>query len=167
MLRINELAVPAMNHLEIRDLKWFAREAEYFRVAEAAGEIAGFLICLRPETPYASPNLAWLNRRFRDFLYIDRVAVDRRFRRAGVATSLYLDAAEAAEGRFGWLACEVNIRPRNEASIRYHRRLGFEARGTNDHGYVEVQYMLAALPLRCPRAPRSIPASPGPGTPAR
>ncbi|MDE0103851.1 MAG: GNAT family N-acetyltransferase [Bryobacterales bacterium] len=147
VLEINELSVPAMNHLSMKDMRWFAQEAEYFRVARIESEVGGFLICLRPETPYDSPNLAWLKSRFDDFLYVDRIAVAPRFQRAGVATALYLDASRHAGGRFGKIACEVNIRPRNEVSIRYHERLGFRPCGSQDHGYVKVRYMLAPLPL--------------------
>lgn len=147
VLEINELSVPAMNHLSMNDIRWFAQEAEYFRVARIESAVGGFLICLRPETPYASPNLAWLKSRFDDFLYVDRVAVAPRFQRAGVASALYMDASRHAGSRFGKIACEVNLRPRNQASIRYHERLGFEACGSKDHGYVKVQYMLAPLPL--------------------
>ncbi len=150
VLRINEQSVPAMNHLSMTDLEWFAREADYFRVARLGPDLAGFLICLRPEAPYASPNLRWLKRRHQDFLYIDRVAVAEQFQRRGVDTALYMDAASRAAPRFDKLACEVNVRPRNDASIRYHRRLGFVECGSQDHGYVEVCYMLASLPLPSP-----------------
>lgn len=144
---INEEAVPAMNSLALERLAWFAREAVYFRVAEADSQIAGFLICLAPEAPYDSPNFGWLRDRFTDFLYIDRVAVSSRFHRRGIASALYLDAA-ATEGRHcRLLAAEVNLRPANPESLRFHQHFGFKPVGSQDHGYVEVQYMVCPLPL--------------------
>lgn len=147
VLAINEQAVPAMNSLTLESMRWFAREAEYFRVADFDADVVGFLICLSPEAPYESPNLRWLNERYEDFLYIDRVAVREQFHRRGVATALYRDAARRARARFRKFACEVNTRPQNRESIRFHQRLGFKAVGSQDHGYVQVQYMLRPLPL--------------------
>ena len=145
--RLNEGSVPAVNSLSLKQLRWFAREAEYFRLAECRSRIAGFLLCLAPEADYDSPNFRWLNERYEGFLYIDRVAVDQRFHRKGIAKALYLDAAATVGDRFHMIACEVNLRPRNDASLEFHDRFGFRPVGTRDHGYVEVQYMVRALPF--------------------
>lgn len=145
--RINERAVPAVNSLSRERLQRFAREAEYFRVAECCSQVAGFLLCLAPEADYDSPNFRWLNERYDGFLYVDRVAVDQRFHGRGIARALYLDAAARVRDRFRMIACEVNLRPRNDASLSFHERLGFRPVGTRDHGYVEVQYMVRDLPF--------------------
>lgn len=136
-----------MNSLALDDLRWFVGCAASFRVADIGGTVAGFLICLPPEASYDSPNFRWLKARYRDFLYIDRVAVPPSFRRRGIAGSLYCDASRIAPSRYSTLACEVNLRPRNDESLAFHERFGFEPVGTCDHGYVEVQYMVTALPL--------------------
>ena len=147
ILLINQKSIPAMNSVTREDLRWFTRQAEYFRVAVVASKVAGFLICLAPEAPYGSPNFRWLKERYEDFLYIDRVAVRTGFHRQGIASGLYRDAAGRARTRFHMFACEVNTRPRNQESIRFHRRLGFRPVGSQDHGYVEVQYMVCPLPF--------------------
>ena len=147
VLALNELSVPSMNSLTMERMRWFADTAAYFRVAEIRGSMAGFLICMAPEAPYRSPNFLWLLERYREFLYIDRVAVSAKFRRRGIAGALYRDAAGTAPMRFKMLACEVNLRPRNPESLRFHERYGFESVGTQDHGDVEVQYMIRPLPL--------------------
>lgn len=147
VLAINEQAVPAVNSLSLERMGWFARAAAYFRVARIGAETAGFLICLAPEADYPSPNLRWLNERYKDFLYIDRVAVMPAFHRRGVARALYRDAAGKAEGRFHQIACEVNVRPPNPQSLAVHARLGFQAVGFQDHGLIKVQYMVRPLPF--------------------
>ncbi len=136
-----------MNSLSLERVAWFAEQAECFRVAELDLQVAGFLICLAPEAPYDSPNFQWLNARYRDFLYIDRVAVSSKFQRRGIGGALYRDASAAASARFRLLAAEVNLRPRNEESLLFHQRFGFEPVGSQDHGYVKVQYMVRPLPL--------------------
>lgn len=147
VLALNEQSVPSMNSLTMERMRWFAANAAYFRVAESSGSIAGFLICMAPEAPYRSPNFLWLLERYQDFLYIDRIAVSAQFRRRGIAGALYRDAAATAPTRFEMLACEVNLRPRNPGSLRFHEQYGFEPVGTQDHGDVEVQYMIRPLPL--------------------
>jgi hypothetical protein len=144
---LNERSVPAVNSLSLKQLRWFMRKAEYFRLAECSSRIAGFLLCLAPEADYDSPNFRWLNERYDGFLYIDRVAVDPSFHRRGIAKALYLDAATTVGDRFRMIACEINIRPKNDASLEFHDRLGFRPVGTRDHGYVEVQYMVRPLPF--------------------
>ena len=144
---INEESVPAMNSLALARLAWFRQVAVYFRVAELDSQVAGFLICLAPEAPYDSPNFCWLKERYQDFLYIDRVSVSSGFQRRGIASALYRDAASDVSDRFRMFAAEVNIRPRNADSLRFHDRLGFEAVGEQDHGYVKVRYIVRPLPL--------------------
>ena len=147
VLEINQQSVPGMNSLKMDDMEWFAEVAEYFRVAEIDGEIAGFLICLLPETDYHSYNLRWLNERYKDFFYVDRIAVASEFKRCGVAGSLYRDAASRVPAGCEMLVCEVNVRPRNDDSLAFHDAFGFEAVGTEDYGSVCVQYMIRSLPL--------------------
>jgi len=142
---INEASVPAMNSIPLENFEWFHQNAAYFRVALSDREVAGFLICLSPQADYDSPNLRWLNERYREFLYIDRIAVGSGFQRRGVGQSLYDDAALFARGEYALLACEVNIRPRNQHSIDFHEIYGFETVGTQDNGYVEVQFMVKSL----------------------
>ena len=139
---INQASVPAMNSIRLEDFEWFHQNAAYFRVALCDGEVAGFLICLVPRADYDSPNLRWLNERYREFLYIDRIAVGSGFQRRGLGRALYDDALSFARGEYGLLACEVNIRPRNQQSIDFHETYGFETVGTQDNGYVEVQFMV-------------------------
>ncbi len=144
---LNEQSVPAVNSLAPDRLVWLAREAAYFRVATFGMDIAGFLLCLSPEVPYDSPNFGWVKARYDDFLYIDRVAVASQYHRRGVARALYRDAASLSGKRFRLLAAEVNTRPRNDGSLRFHASMGFEAVGSQDHGYVQVQYFVRSLPL--------------------
>jgi predicted GNAT superfamily acetyltransferase len=142
VMSINEASVPAMNSIPLEEFEWFRQNAAYFRVALCNGEVAGFLICLSPQADYDSPNLRWLNDHYREFLYIDRIAVGSGFQRRGLGRSLYDDALSFARGEYELLACEVNIRPRNQQSIDFHETYGFETVGTQDNGYVEVQFMV-------------------------
>lgn len=124
ILELNEAAVPAVNSLTRDAIGRFADIAAYFRVVDD-GEIAAFLIGLRPGTGYESPNYRWFCRHYKDFGYVDRVAVDARARRSGFASALYEDFRGTLPASVKVMTCEVNIEPPNESSMRFHERLGF------------------------------------------
>jgi predicted GNAT superfamily acetyltransferase len=125
VLALNEASVPHVNSIDLDQMRWFASNASYFRVARVDGKFAGFLIGLRPGLDYGSENYRWFCDHYGDFGYVDRVAVDESARRFGVASRLYDDFANELRGDVDCMTCEVNIRPSNESSMRYHETHGF------------------------------------------
>ena len=145
---LNNDAVPAVNRLSVPDLARFADMAPYFSVAEADAAPVGLLIALGPGADYQSVNYRWFGARYPAFLYVDRVVVDPGSRSAGIGASLYADLETAAlAAGVPLLACEVNIRPSNDRSRRFHERLGFRGVGIQDTegGAKTVQLMLRDL----------------------
>ena len=124
VLALNEASVPHVNSIDLDQMRWFAANAFYFRVARVDETFAGFLIGLRPGLDYGSENYRWFCDNYRDFGYVDRVAVDASARRFGVASRLYDDFAERLRGHVDCMTCEVNVRPPNESSMRYHETHG-------------------------------------------
>lgn len=132
VLRLNEESVPHVSRVDLRTMEWFAANAHYFRVIRQGDRLAGFLIGLRPGLDYDSPNYRWFSQHYRDFGYVDRVAVAANARRKGVASRLYRDFAASLRDEVDVMTCEVNIRPANESSMRYHREHGFIRVGTQE-----------------------------------
>ena len=130
VLQLNETVVPAVNSIGLAQMRWFAVNAAYFRVAMLDGFVAGFLVGMRPGTDYGSPNYRWFCSRYDEFGYIDRVVVAEDARRLGLATRLYLDFEASLPPTVDILACEVNIVPPNESSMRFHEDNGFRTVGT-------------------------------------
>lgn len=130
VLILNEASTPAVNSLSIEKLRWFADNAAYFRVCVDGSDLGAFLIGLRHGTGYDSPNYAWFCRHYDDFGYIDRVAVAAEARRCGLATRLYDDFRSTLPGTVTVMTCEVNLKPSNDSSMAFHRRLGFRQVGT-------------------------------------
>ena len=105
--------------------KWAARSD----VIQCDGEIAGFVLVFGPGTDYDSENYRWFTERFGDrFDYLDRIVIDDRFRRRGLASAVY-DVVEAAAAARDRLVLEVNVDPPNEPSLAFHRQRGFEEVG--------------------------------------
>lgn len=125
VLALNEASVPHVSSADLEKMRWFAAGAAYFRVIRQDAGLAGFLIGLRPGLDYASENYRWFSQNYRRFGYIDRVAVDPAARRLGVASRLYDDFASTLQNDVPYLTCEVNIRPPNVSSMRFHEKLGF------------------------------------------
>lgn len=145
---LNRASVPHVNDVSLDTIVWFAEHAPYFRVASTDDEeVAGFLIGLTPDVPYDSPNFLKFRRWFADFVYVDRLAVDRRMRRCGVARLLYQDLERYARPIASRITCEVNIRPWNGDSLAFHRRMGFAQVGTQKTELGSKTVALLARPL--------------------
>ena len=125
VLALNEASVPHVSSVTLDEMRWFCDNAHYFRIATRGTALAGFLIGLRPGLDYSSSNYAFFCRNYADFGYIDRVAVAESARRNGVASALYADFEATLAGHVDVMTCEVNIRPPNESSMRYHELHGF------------------------------------------
>jgi len=141
VLALNEISIPNVNRIDLKDLQWFVDNAACVQVAKIDSRFAGFLIGMRPGTNYASPNYRWFCDHYDDFAYVDRVAVAQWARRRGVAEALY-DAFAHSQTGVRVMTCEVNIRPTNEGSMRFHERMGFRQVGTQETGGGEKEVAL-------------------------
>ena len=148
-LALNNASVPALNELtaaELADLVWSSTVS---LTAEVDGGFAGFAIVLPPGVDYASLNYAWFTRRHGDapFAYLDRIAVDPSARRYGVGRGFYTELRARLAGSYPVLCCEVNVRPRNDASLAFHESIGFREVGQQDTDGGRKTVSLLELPL--------------------
>ena len=90
MWRINEEGLPSVGEVSEAALADLLSLSEFPLSAFDGDEMLGFVLCLPPGTPYASPNYGWFNRRYTNFLYVDRIAVARSHRDRQVGISLYV-----------------------------------------------------------------------------
>ncbi len=142
---INEAGAPGVHPEPPETLAAITRESCIALVVEVEGTVAAFCQVLPPRAKYRSVNYAWFSARYGDFIYLDRVAVAAEHRGRGIGSRLY----EEVERRTGaaWFALEVNLRPRNEGSLRFHARKGFVEVGQQETDY-GVLVSLMAKPLR-------------------
>mgnify|MGYP003648400440 FL=1 len=128
-------AVKAINRespeaLSLLDADYFAQLldlSDYFRVIELEDEVAGYLFAITHRAAYDGEEFQWFRQHYAaPFLYIDQIAITTTARQQGLAQLLYRDLqACALEAGAQYLLCEVNYRPFNTASQKFHRRLGF------------------------------------------
>jgi predicted GNAT superfamily acetyltransferase len=148
VLALNNASVPEVNELDTAEVARLAGLAEAALVAEVDGRFAGFCWTLGPDQPYTSLNYQWFSTRYTDFTYLDRIAVGADFRRFGVGRALYAELVRRFTGARPVILCEVNVRPRNEVSLRFHEGLGFREVGQQDTdgGTKTVSLLELALP---------------------
>ena len=129
VLALNNAAGPAILPLDAARLRHFFDHAEYFRVAERDGSLAGFLVGVGSQSDHDSSNFCWFRERYPDFFYIDRIVVASRRRGGGVGRAFYADAQSYAELRYPQLACEVFLDDVNDPVLLFHGSFGFREVG--------------------------------------
>ncbi len=134
VLALNNAAGPTILPFDHARLRHFFDTAEYFRVAERDGTLAGFLIGVGSRAAHDSSNFRWFRERYEDFFYIDRIVVASRRRGGGLGRAFYADAQSYAELRYPQLACEVFLDTARDVSLPdpallFHGSFGFREVG--------------------------------------
>jgi predicted GNAT superfamily acetyltransferase len=136
VLAINEGGVPAVGALDVPKLAHLVDQSTIALAAtvdDTEEMVAGFCLVLAPGADYASVNYRWFSERYDDFVYLDRVAIAPEFQGRGLGRALYDEVERRTAAK--WFTLEVNLQPRNEASLAFHDRLGFVEVGQQDTDY--------------------------------
>ena len=145
VLRMNNENDPAVSWLEREELE---ADLEVAKHALVIGDdiVKGFCVTFESGLERdLGVNYQWFTERYPDFVYLDRVVIDAPHRSQRLGESLYgeLERRIIAEGQTSLFTCEVNLRPRNDGSLRFHARLGFEQVGEQESKPGLVVAMLA------------------------
>ncbi len=145
ILNLNNGALPAVSKLTVGDLNFFRESVAYFRslIIHKTLTLGGFLIGLTPGVEYYSPNYQWFMKKYDNFVYIDRIVIAPEYQGLGYGTHFYEDLKLFSLGQASRLSCEVNLRPRNIPSLRFHEKYGFKQVGTQktEDGKKEVSLL--------------------------
>ena len=124
VLALNQRNVVKLAPLDADRLAEIQEWADRVDVVDVDGAFAGFVITFGPGTAYDSDNYRWFSGRFDDFYYLDRIVLHEDFRRRGLGGFVYDDVEETAR-KHGRLTLEVNLVPRNDASLAFHEGRGY------------------------------------------
>lgn len=147
VLALNNTAGRSILVLDAVQLRYFYEHADYFRVAEIDGQLAGFLIALRDGRDYSSPNYCWFDEHYPSFVYIDRIVIANAYRRHGLGRIFYCDVNSFAEVRVPLLTCEVFLEPPDDVVVLFHGTYGFQEVGQQRMGEHGPQVSLLAKDL--------------------
>jgi hypothetical protein len=140
VLALNNAAAPTILPIDPSKLRYFYDRAEYFRIAERDGTLAGFMVGFGHNADHGSSNFRWFRERYDRFFYIDRIVVASRRRGGGVGRAFYADAQSYAELRYPHVACEVFLDavgsdptlagdPLPDPALLFHGSFGFREVG--------------------------------------
>ncbi len=124
VLTLNERNVVKLAPLDAERLAQIHEWADRVDVVDVDGAFAGFVVTFGPGTAYDSDKYAWFTQRLADFYYLDRIVLHEDFRRQGLGGFVY-DSVEETARPHGRLALEVNLVPRNDASLAFHQGRGY------------------------------------------
>lgn len=147
ILALNNAAGPAVLPLEAPRLRRFFDTADYFRVAERDGNMAGFLVGFSSGSGHDSSNFSWFAERHDSFFYIDRIVVASRRRGGGVGRAFYADVQSFTEVRWPLLTCEVFIEHDNDPARLFHGTFGFNEEGQHVMPETGVRASMLAKPM--------------------
>jgi hypothetical protein len=139
--RINEEGLPGTGKISQDAIIDLLGLAELPLGAFEGGELVGFVLCLPPRTRYGSLNYAWFNKRYDDFLYVDRIAVSEKHRNRKIGSLLYQKVITYAQEQNCPIVAEVSLKPPNPKSMRFHDRHGFNEVGVFHHEKMSVTMM--------------------------
>ena len=140
---LNQANTPEVGSLEsMHHLKQLIEFSSYNLLVLCNYEIVGFIICMREGSAYGSENYKFFSKRLKKFLYVDRVAIDERHRRAGLGKAIYEDIFTHASNENLPIALEVNTQPVNQPSLNFHEKMGFDRIGAKDFDDHSVAYFI-------------------------
>lgn len=142
VLALNQDHLDAVGPLDAVRQAWLMSLADTCLVADAGGEVAGFVVTVAPGTAYDSPNYRWFEAAYADFAYLDRVVVSEAHQRRGIGSLIY-DAVEEQARRRGRVTLEVYAEPPNVGSLAFHAARGYVEVGRLAQGNGKVAAMFA------------------------
>ena len=140
---INQANTPKVGSLKsVEKLRELLNMSSLVLAARVNNEIIGFVICLQAGEAYTSLNYKFISKKAKNFVYIDRIAIKKNYRRSGIGKSLYELIFNYSEKFDLPIYCEVNTKPKNQPSLDFHKKIGFFEIGSNDFKDHSVAYFL-------------------------
>ena len=129
VINLNMENMPAVGGLDEDSFDKFIKYSDYFKVIRIDKELAGFMIALLPGRPYNSVNYKWFEKKYSSFVYIDRIVISFDYQNMGLGSLFYDNLQNGFKDKYDFLACEVNLIPKNDISMKFHKKYGFDEVG--------------------------------------
>jgi predicted GNAT superfamily acetyltransferase len=129
----NNAEIPAVSALDPDGAERLIDLADQALVADVEGAFAGFVFALPDGVDdFEATNYRWFEEHLDDYLYVERIVVADGAQGRGIGRRFYDHLLATTDRRH--LVSEVNTDPRNDASLAFHDRFGFEAIGELTYG---------------------------------
>ena len=121
--------MPAVGALDEKSYNRFLKYSDYFKLLKYDNQLIGFMIGLLPNRPYDSVNYKWFEKKYKSFIQIDRIVITFKYQNKGFGTLFYDDFKDYFKDSYSSMTCEVNIIPKNDISMKFHKKYGFKEVG--------------------------------------
>ena len=108
-------------------------------------KLNSFALIMSKDSDYQSPNFLYFKNKYKDFIYIDRIAVQSNFQRKGIGTSFYKSIYQLNRQNNIPLCCEVNTFPLNQQSLDFHIKNKFKIIEEVDFGKKRVVMLVKSF----------------------
>ena len=126
IFNLNQLNIPALGSLEdYNHLKNLINSSSFIALIKINNNLLGFAIIMGSLSEYSSPNFLYFKKKYKDFMYIDRIAISEKYQRKGFGSLIYNELYNQSINSGISLCCEVNTKPLNQQSLDFHKKLEF------------------------------------------
>ena len=129
IINLNKENMPAVGVLDEKSYNRFLKYSDYFKLVKYDNQFIGFMIGLLSNRPYDSVNYKWFEKNYKSFIYIDRIVISFKYQNKGFGTLFYDDFRDYFKDSYSSMTCEVNIIPKNDISMKFHKKYGFKEVG--------------------------------------
>jgi hypothetical protein len=122
----NQSNIPALGSLEgLVHVQELYACSKYLVFIKNESDYLGFAFVMDSKSDYQSVNYQYFKKKYKEFLYVDRVAVADKFQRIGVGSKIYKELYHLSSKALVPLCCEVNTFPLNQQSLDFHSKEKF------------------------------------------
>src|SRR3989338_2362774 len=109
--------------------------SKYFFVAESDNKVIGYLTVLDESTDFLDNEIfSFYPKHYKNFVFVDQIAVHPDYRHSGVAKKLYEKLVSAEKNSDNKrIILDVLVKPVNYTSINFHKAIGFKSLGDIIH----------------------------------
>ena len=144
ILNLNKKNLPSVSALDDDLFYMFLKHSEYFKIIKIEDTPVGFLIALLRGRPYKSVNYKWFEDRYKSFIYVDRIVISSDHQDKGIGSFFYDHIKLSFHDRLKSMVCEINLIPKNDQSINFHKKYGFTEVGQQ---YTDQRKKLVSMQL--------------------
>lgn len=130
IVALNASLVHFLSPMDKERLRLLDKNSDLHYVVTDDERVVAFLLAFREHADYDSVNYKWFNDHYETFLYIDRIVVDSDYHSMGIGKQLYTFIDDyARQHKISRITAEIDIKPENPVSLKFHEKNGFEEVG--------------------------------------
>ena len=144
IVSLNKDSMPSVSELSTEKAIHLLKISNYFRILKIKDKPIGFLNAIFSDMEFNNINYLWFKNRYKNFIYVDRIIINKEFQNHGYGAIFYNDLINTINDDFLNIGCEINVKPYNLKSINFHKKFGFMEVGREyiENGKKQVAYMV-------------------------